>query len=412
MEETDQHFQRANARSLFQLLQEQKKYFLGDDSWQSLTIGYLACPLLEGMALLAAYTEQRIGVSPYISGAPFSLVVVLIAWLWGTGPAILAIGTGFLLLDAFIVPPLGFLTFNDWKDVLMYSPYILGELIVILIITQRKRSQQRAFAAERELYTREKELAHLALAQSHQRLEEFTQQCERENRRRDIYFSQASHELKTPLTTVLLQTQLSLRHLAKLEPAACERQALQTSLEQIKTQSQRLNALIDALLDIHSLRSGKFPLRLTECNLGELCREVIVEQQALSGRCIELELPSVPVILQADTQRITQVLTNLVTNAIKYSPANSAVGVRVSQEFSRAICAVHNNNHPIPSEDQAHIFEPFYRAVADSHSATAGWGLGLSICKEIVEQHGGQIWIKSSELDGTTFFLALPCSTT
>jgi signal transduction histidine kinase len=81
-------------------------------------------------------------------------------------------------------------------------------------------------------------------------------------------------------------------------------------------------------------------------------------------------------------------------------------------EASRAICAVHNSDHPIPPEDQARIFEPFYRATANSHSSIGGWGLGLSICKEIVEQHEGEIWVKSSELDGTTFFVSLPCSST
>lgn len=427
MEKTEQHLQRGNARNLFQCIQEQRKYLLGDGSWQSLTIGYLASPLLQGIALLVAYTEQRIGISPYLSSVPFSFAAMLIAWLWGIGPAILAIGIGFLILDYFILdtlvtPPLVFLGFNGWKDVLMYSPHIFGELVVILIINQRKRSQLRALAAERDLYIREaerelyirdKELALLALAQSHQRIEEISQQHEQENRRRDIYISQASHDLKTPLTTVLLQTQLSLRRLAKLEPVASERQALQTSLEQINIQTQRLNALIDALLAIHSLRSGKFPLRLTECRLGELLREVAVEQQALSGRCIELELPSVPVILQADAQRMMQVLTNLVTNAIKYSPQNSPVEVRASLEASRAICTVHNNsNHPISSQDQARIFEPFYRAAEERHPSIGGWGLGLSICKEIVEQHKGEIWVKSSELYGTTFFVSLPCSTT
>jgi signal transduction histidine kinase len=406
--EIDQRPQQTISQGLCHHLQEWRQRLVGEDLWHSTAVGYLVCLLLEGIALFASRMGQRIGVQPYIYSAPFSLITVLVAWLWGIGPAVFAIVVGFFLLDVFVIPPHGVFTFNGWGDIILYGSYILGELIVLLIVAQRERSQQRAFAAEREMYVQEKEVAHRALFQSNQRLEEFNQQFEKENRRKDLYFSQVSHELRTPVTAVLIETQLALRRLAKLQPTDSELQSLHIRLSQIEAQTHRLNALINDLLDMNSLRSGRLLLRFTECNLGKLCCEVATEQQASSDRRIELELPSDPVILQADCQRLTQVLINLITNAIKYSPENSPVSVCVSQEFPHVICTVHNSDHPIPQEEQVAIFEPFYRASEAKLSSTPGWGLGLSLCKEIVERHGGRIWVKSSEEEGTTFFVSLP----
>jgi signal transduction histidine kinase len=142
--------------------------------------------------------------------------------------------------------------------------------------------------------------------------------------------------------------------------------------------------------------------------MGELCREVITEQQSLSGRTIALEVPASPVVLQADCERLSQVVTNLVTNAIKYSPDNSTIQVQVRQSNHKAILQVHNEGTPIPQEQQTNIFEPFYRTPTAQSSSKKGWGLGLAISKQIVERHGGRIWVESSKGKGTTFSVELP----
>jgi len=102
------------------------------------------------------------------------------------------------------------------------------------------------------------------------------------------------------------------------------------------------------------------------------------------------------------------VIINLVTNAVKYSPENTIIRVCASLESPHVILTVHNDGPAIPQEQQIHIFEPFYRTPEAELSSIQGWGLGLSISKEIVEQHGGQIWVESFEEKGTTFFVRLP----
>ena len=101
-------------------------------------------------------------------------------------------------------------------------------------------------------------------------------------------------------------------------------------------------------------------------------------------------------------------MTNLVANAIKYSPDTSPVQVQVSQSGNTALIQVHNEGSTIPPEQQANIFEPFYRTPDAQSSSKKGWGLGLAISKQIVERHGGQIGVESSKEKGTTFTIELP----
>ncbi len=376
--------------------------------WLSPPVGYLICVILMGLALVISRVEHFFAVKPYLSGAPFSFATIVVALLWGIGPALFAIVLGFILLDSFVIPPYGLFSFNGWGDAAMYGPYIFGELVVIIIVAQREKAQQRALAAELEVFKHEKAIISQELTQSYQKLEQFNQQVERENQLKDMYFSQAAHELKTPVTTIRGQTQLALRRLAKSQQIISQQPFLQTSLEKIEEQTHHLHTLINDLLDANSLSLHKVALELTWCNLGNLCQQVVTNQQALAGRHIELELPSEPLILRADYQRLSQVVSNLVTNAIKYSPENTIIHVCIHPEFPDAIIEVHNEGHPIPQEYQEHIFEPFYRTPEAVQSSTQGWGLGLWICKEIVERHKGEIWVESFEGKGTTFFVQLP----
>lgn len=124
---------------------------------------------------------------------------------------------------------------------------------------------------------------------------------------------------------------------------------------------------------------------------GSLRQQVIEEQQSQTDRSIDLRLPADPVVVQADDRRVSQVVSNLVTNALKYSPANTPIGVEISQRPGEAILAVSNESPVLSQEQQKTLFEPFYRSPEARSSATPGWGLGLAICKEIVLQHSGPV---------------------
>ncbi|HEX3641424.1 MAG TPA: HAMP domain-containing sensor histidine kinase, partial [Ktedonobacteraceae bacterium] len=232
---------------------------------------------------------------------------------------------------------------------------------------------------------------------------------EQANHLKDLFVSRASHELKTPITVIRGQVYLGLRFLSQhAAEISAELAPLHVRLEKVDTQTNRLQALVNDLLDLSSLQAMNLPLRVTECDLGSLCYEVVDDQRALSGRRFDLEITSNPLILQADCLRISQVITNLVTNAAKYSLEGSVIRIQAGQEQSSVILQVHNDGPAIPQEEQATIFEPFYRLASARSSSKKGSGLGLSITKEIVERHTGQIWVESSEGRGTTFFVQLP----
>lgn len=224
----------------------------------------------------------------------------------------------------------------------------------------------------------------------------------------DQFISLASHELKTPMTTISGNAQLMLRRLSRIQELSSEMAVLRTALERIEGQTRRLNAIVDDLLDLNAIRAGKVELRMRPCNLGEVCREVIEDQRLLTNRTIKLSIPQSAAMVHADTDRLNQVIVNLVMNALKYSPEESAVQVSVSQHGNRALISVSDAGSGIPGDQQALIFEPFYRSPEFCVSAKSGLGLGLAICKEVVERHGGHIWCESDVGQGSTFFVELP----
>src|SRR5579863_182430 len=374
--------------------------------WREPPVGYVFTFPLVGLGLLIPLGLQRLGISSAFLDTPFVLVTLIIALIWGTEPAVLSILLGTLAFDIYFLPPSGILD-HDWHELLPLVPFVLAEIIMVVLAAQRERSRRHIqfVRQELEVYAGELERVNQELAQANEELE-------KANTLKDHFLSMASHELKTPITSIQGQAQLGMLRIAKQAKLPSELALLQTILERIDQQTHRLNGLVNDLLDLSILRSGKMTLRSIRCDMGEMCREAITEQQSLTGRTIELEIPATPVVLQADCERLNQVVTNLVTNAIKYSPDNSTIQVRVSQSNHKAMVQVHNEGSNIPQEQQANIFEPFYRTPDAQTSSKKGWGLGLAISKQIVERHGGRIWVESSEGKGTTFSIELPLQET
>ncbi len=363
--------------------------------WREPPVGSIVTFPLVGLGLLVPFGLQSLGIENAFLDTPFVLVTLIIALIWGTEPAVLSILLGTLAFDIYFLPPVGSLV-HAWHELLQLIPFVLAESIIVVLVAQRERGRRQILFARQELEAYAGEL------------EWVNQELEQANTLKEHFLSMASHELKTPITSIRGQAQLGMRRLAKQADLPAELAPLHTTLERIDQLTHRLQSLVDDLLDLSILRSGKMTLRATRCDVGAMCREVITEQQSLSSRSIELEVPSSPVVLQADCERLSQVMTNVVSNAIKYSPENSSVQVRVRQSRHAALIQVHNEGSTIPREQQTHIFEPFYRTPDAQSSSKKGWGLGLAISKQIVERHGGRIGVASSQEKGVTFTIELP----
>jgi signal transduction histidine kinase len=156
------------------------------------------------------------------------------------------------------------------------------------------------------------------------------------------------------------------------------------------------------------MRNGKATLHKHLHDLGVLSREVAEDQRLLTSRQIILDLPQQPIKMQIDGDRMSQVLINLISNAVKYSPDQTPVEVKLKAEQNVALLSVRDHGKGIAKDQLDHIFETFYRTPDAQSSSKRGLGLGLSIARDIVERHNGRIWCESAVGDGSTFFVELP----
>ncbi len=238
------------------------------------------------------------------------------------------------------------------------------------------------------------------------------------NQRMEAFLGVAGHELKTPLTTVLLSLQVlqrrALRQMSPSERAAGEQHTkIEVSLRDLELplqQAGRLNRLVNDLLDTARIQSGRLELNLKPVGLVGIVRATVEEQsQTFSERHAVLHLPSTPVMVFADAERIGQVVTNFLTNAFKYSREDSPVELGVEMEGSLARAWVRDHGPGLLPADQEHIWERFYRVrgMEIQSGSGVGLGLGLYISKTIIEQHHGQVGVQSIPGQGSTFWFTL-----
>lgn len=224
-------------------------------------------------------------------------------------------------------------------------------------------------------------------------------------RLRDEFLSVAAHELKAPLTSLLGMAQLLERTLDR--QGAVEPERLRRRLSGIRQQSIRLARLINQLLDISRIDGGRLTLQREPTDVATLVEGVVTDARAWeSGHAIVVESQDRPVIL-VDPLRFEQVLTNLIDNAMKYSPPGSRIEVILARAGPAAVTVrVNDQGIGVPPTHRALIFDRFYQAHADSH--LSGLGLGLYISRRIVELHGGTIVAEFPESGGTRFEVRIP----
>ena len=220
---------------------------------------------------------------------------------------------------------------------------------------------------------------------------------------RDDFLTIASHELKTPLTPLSLRLASLERRLERQEPVD------PSLLRHARQHLVRLTALINDLLDASRIESGRLALHFEPMLLDTLVERTLggMDSEA-SARRVDYAPPDEPVRIRGDAYRLEQVIANLLENALKYSPSDTQVHVTLERRGDFALLSVVDAGIGIPEDQQELLFERYFRARNVSVSSYGGLGLGLYISRDIVERHGGRIWVESEAGRGATFHVALP----
>lgn len=230
---------------------------------------------------------------------------------------------------------------------------------------------------------------------------------------KDEFISIAAHELRTPLAILKGFVQTLLSQTARGKGSKLS-EWQQKSLQGIDLATDRLVDLAEDLLDVTRLQAGRLELQPEPADLVALARRVLARRQLTTERhTLTLVTALEHVVVYADPRRMEQVLSNLVGNAIKYSPEGGAIEVtiRAEHETHEALLSVCDQGIGIPLREQAQVFERFVRAGNAQAYGIRGTGLGLYLCRELIEEHGGRIWLESAVGQGSTFFVALPLAT-
>ncbi|WP_167508984.1 ATP-binding response regulator [Corallococcus sicarius] len=240
-----------------------------------------------------------------------------------------------------------------------------------------------------------------------QQLEVLTQDLQTALTARDTFLGVASHELKTPVTALLLNLEMTRRRLSSPRGDSPSPAKLKVAVETAQRQAERLARLVDELLDVSRIQAGKLDFSLEESDPGELVREVIesFREQLGQARC-GVELQVVPgARVWWDRSRMEQVLVNLLSNAIKYAPGQP-IRIEVAPHDSHLIIRVADSGPGIPREHQDRVFERFERG--GPPRSVHGLGLGLYIASQIVQGHHGELRLDSDAGRGATFTIELP----
>ncbi|MCH7740732.1 MAG: HAMP domain-containing histidine kinase, partial [Chloroflexi bacterium] len=250
----------------------------------------------------------------------------------------------------------------------------------------------------------------VTLAQERQRsaeLEAQARELARVDRERSRFLTTVTHELKTPLTSLVAFADVLARN---RDGNLTDRQRQQVDV--MRRSARRLDVLIDDLLDVSRMDARTFQVQLQEFDgqdfFEELTRSFAPLMRAKSQRLLQ-HIPQDRLWLNADQNRLAQVVTNLVSNASKYSPEGSEIELDVSREQHNLSIRIRDHGIGISAKDQRHLFSPFFRADNQETRSVDGTGLGLFIVKTIVELHGGTVIVESEENAGTAVIITLPC---
>jgi signal transduction histidine kinase len=374
--------------------------------WRHPVASYLLAALVQ--VLVAVITRLLIAFAPTFAfpGVVEILAVALIAMTWGAGPAVFAALLGLGLEEAWVLPLRsgeGRFTSADLLEGVVFMAVGIG---ISVVASTTERSRRHAIEQQAEAEARAAQAREAALHQTQARMDE--------------WLAIASHDLRAPVAALMGFNHLATRRYERLSATvvatrpdlADQVAAVHACLSDASQSGERLHRLVGMLFDTTQVRADKLHLLRTSSDLRAVVREQVEALRVMNpDRTLLLEVAwPAPEHLEIDADRIGQVVNNYAMNALKYSPADQPVAVRIAGQGSWACVSVEDHGPGLPASEQERIWTRFYQAagVGVQSGSSAGLGLGLHISKAIIEGHGGHVGVKSEIGTGSTFWFTLP----
>jgi signal transduction histidine kinase len=331
------------------------------------------------VATIAALIPLRFLIEP-LPSPPFLLTVMIVAWVAGFGPAIIAVVISAFALDYWFVPPLGAVA-TTWHEIASVVSFaVVGNAVAWLTATRRQAEDDRKALLARERASRAS--------------------AEAANRAKDEFVAMLGHEFRNPLSAIVNAVHV-------LERPAAPEETTRHAREVIARQAKSITRMVEDLLEINRIATGKIRLDPQPMDLAETVRRCLA---TLTGRTggHRVALDADEVWVDADPVRLEQIVVNLLDNAVKYTPAGGAIQVRVSREGGHAVLRVRDTGVGIARDVLPRIFELFVQGEPGAIRGRTGLGIGLAVVQRLAELHGGTIDAASDGPGrGSTFSLRL-----
>ena len=368
--------------------------------------GYIGAVFLSGVAVAATFLLVRLIPTFADPGTLAILAILLTALLWGAGPSMLATMLQAFLLNVTILPPQFSWSLSTLQQIIDTVIFLLIGFIISVVASRIQQARAEAVHAQLQRERTEARTNELAALEA--------------TRRMNTFLGIASHELRTPLTVIKGNLQLA-RWNAQQTSNKQDDDARQTGdkidplpvlLVRAEQQVNRLIRLVNDLTEVSRFHTDTMEMHMEVCDLGTIVREMVEEQRTLAPtRTIHLELDSsCPLLVNADVDRLGQVVTNYLSNALKYSPEEQPVEVSIERADRDVRVLVHDRGYGLLLEQQEQVWECFHRVegMKVQSGSSVGLGLGLYISRMIIQQHQGRVGVESVPGKGSTFWFTLP----
>lgn len=331
-------------------------------------------------------------INPVTVALIFLLFVLLVATVFGSKPALVASVQAMLCLNFFFLPPIGTFTISDTENWIA----LLAFFIVAITAGQLSAKAKRRAEEAEKLYAE--------LQNAFERASE-AEALKRSEKLKSALLDAVTHDLRTPLTSIKAAvTMLIEEQSQELIHATLEREGRDELLEVINEETDRLNDFIESMVEVAKIEAGNFHLRKTPTDIEEIVSNALLRAASLTAEHkitlnIQENLPRISV----DAKAITEVIYNLLDNAVKYSPPRTAIKISAKQVEDYIEISVEDEGKGVSIVERDKIFQKFYRA----DESKKGFGMGLAIVRGIIESHNGRAWVETGKI-GSRFMLELP----